>query len=623
MALSVGGVIIQQIALDSEPPIGQAVSTAQVSFCLNRQPSVDAAACNATAVQDVSYACLLNLTDPDNGTVTVTATAFSGDPILNVTPNGSINFTPTNDDVGNHTITISAQDDSGCVNALANTSFTLDVQNVNDPPELTTTLPDVSFETNTTIFPFFLVDYFTDPDGDTMNFTSTQPSGIIVTIESSSLVSFTSAACIDGELITFTATDQYNANGTSNVVTIIVTCPSSGGTGDDDDDDDGGGGGGGGCSPNWECDEWFACLPAGEQWQRCYDTKGCASDRYITRQCEYEGPPLACVENWLCGAWTSCAINGTQSRSCEDLAGCGTTALQPSLSQECVYLPTCFDGVQNGDETGVDCGGSCGVCVVTERPSIVERTWWWLVFLLLALLSGGMLVGYYRTDIARAAAALGFLLRHRVTKDILLDAAERKALFERLRSFEARGGGPAERYDALAELVRSYLADALALPLEASADEVRVRARALGLRHDTILLIEGLLGKLAVIEGEELEDDPLFFQASVEELRTAACLTSAYGLAEIDRPLEEYPITDGMSFYDEIFARMIAILRAVQYGQYETARTEYLALLSRYDPLSSEEQEQIYPELRWLFGVTRLASEAVGGRVVEKGRFEA
>ncbi len=24
--------------------------------------------------------------------------------------------------------------------------------------------------------------------------------------------------------------------------------------------------------------------------------------------------------------------------------------------------PTCTDGVQNGDETGVDCGGSCTAC---------------------------------------------------------------------------------------------------------------------------------------------------------------------------------------------------------------------------------------------------------------------
>jgi hypothetical protein len=28
----------------------------------------------------------------------------------------------------------------------------------------------------------------------------------------------------------------------------------------------------------------------------------------------------------------------------------------------CAACPTCFDGIQNGDETGVDCGGSCGVC---------------------------------------------------------------------------------------------------------------------------------------------------------------------------------------------------------------------------------------------------------------------
>jgi len=29
---------------------------------------------------------------------------------------------------------------------------------------------------------------------------------------------------------------------------------------------------------------------------------------------------------------------------------------------ECGACPTCTDGVQNGDETGVDCGGSCSAC---------------------------------------------------------------------------------------------------------------------------------------------------------------------------------------------------------------------------------------------------------------------
>lgn len=33
--------------------------------------------------------------------------------------------------------------------------------------------------------------------------------------------------------------------------------------------------------------------------------------------------------------------------------------------EPCVATPTCDDGIQNGDETGVDCGGSCAPCVVT------------------------------------------------------------------------------------------------------------------------------------------------------------------------------------------------------------------------------------------------------------------
>ncbi len=33
----------------------------------------------------------------------------------------------------------------------------------------------------------------------------------------------------------------------------------------------------------------------------------------------------------------------------------------------CVVTPTCTDGIQNGDETGVDCGGSCDPCTLTTK----------------------------------------------------------------------------------------------------------------------------------------------------------------------------------------------------------------------------------------------------------------
>lgn len=32
--------------------------------------------------------------------------------------------------------------------------------------------------------------------------------------------------------------------------------------------------------------------------------------------------------------------------------------------------PTCFDNIQNGSETGVDCGGSCAPCVTYEQPGV-------------------------------------------------------------------------------------------------------------------------------------------------------------------------------------------------------------------------------------------------------------
>ncbi|MCB0654290.1 MAG: hypothetical protein KDC85_23625 [Saprospiraceae bacterium] len=38
---------------------------------------------------------------------------------------------------------------------------------------------------------------------------------------------------------------------------------------------------------------------------------------------------------------------------------------------DCAACPTCDDGIMNGDETGVDCGGSCDPC-----PEGVQKTKW-------------------------------------------------------------------------------------------------------------------------------------------------------------------------------------------------------------------------------------------------------
>jgi hypothetical protein len=38
------------------------------------------------------------------------------------------------------------------------------------------------------------------------------------------------------------------------------------------------------------------------------------------------------------------------------------------------YVPTCSDGIQNGDETGVDCGGSCSACEAVSRKRMIFGT---------------------------------------------------------------------------------------------------------------------------------------------------------------------------------------------------------------------------------------------------------
>lgn len=46
------------------------------------------------------------------------------------------------------------------------------------------------------------------------------------------------------------------------------------------------------------------------------------------------------------------------------LTSCGSD--EPGIIQ---ILPTCSDGIQNGDETGIDCGGSCAPCAGVENVS--------------------------------------------------------------------------------------------------------------------------------------------------------------------------------------------------------------------------------------------------------------
>lgn len=73
--------------------------------------------------------------------------------------------------------------------------------------------------------------------------------------------------------------------------------------------------------------------------------------------------PGACIPAWLCSSWGDCDKEGMQYRTCNDVKDCRTLEGKPPESRVCLYIPTCFDGMQNGAETDTDCGGQfCRPC---------------------------------------------------------------------------------------------------------------------------------------------------------------------------------------------------------------------------------------------------------------------
>jgi len=84
--------------------------------------------------------------------------------------------------------------------------------------------------------------------------------------------------------------------------------------------------------------------------------------------------PSICVEKWECTEWEPCLPNGLQYRECYDLNRCEDLyterlvvnvreAVEPIYIRNCIYEPKCDDGILNGDESDVDCGGPlCPKC---------------------------------------------------------------------------------------------------------------------------------------------------------------------------------------------------------------------------------------------------------------------
>jgi hypothetical protein len=148
------------------------------------------------------------------------------------------------------------------------------------------------------------------------------------------------------------------------------------------------------CQPDIECTEWTQCSSdydflnlidgvkeiKGTKSRTCIDKNKCTKTEHETINCStrvdiYTRRIRKCGQDYIAiyNKLTNEFIAKIQQSGIEE---------QPYLNiylreQETEYCDYCFDGIKNGDETGVDCGGSCQSCETKQRISIYKKPSFW------------------------------------------------------------------------------------------------------------------------------------------------------------------------------------------------------------------------------------------------------
>jgi len=165
---------------------GAAVDTQTIVFTVsgsNDAPTITAIT-DKTVDQGSNLLVQVAATDDDQDTLSYSDNTTMFD--INAT-SGLINFTPTNADVGNHSILVTVSDGNG---GQASTSFKITVNNVNDLPSITSTAPttategqiwaytvvvsDLDADIGLDNFSYTVNDTRFNQSGDTFNFTPTE-----------------------------------------------------------------------------------------------------------------------------------------------------------------------------------------------------------------------------------------------------------------------------------------------------------------------------------------------------------------------------------------------------------------------------------------------------------------
>jgi hypothetical protein len=612
------------------------VSFARVEFCVNTPPRINDSGCPRNVFQNQTYICKINASDPDFGIIDVyidptqlqvnrtfgdNTTKHSTDLPFNISPEGNINWTPTNDYVGWYLLGFTTDDGSGCANSRSSTSFELNVTNINDAPYLINNISDISFYQGETIFAFFLNDYFRDPDLDPLVYFASGNTDISILITGSSQVVLSAANCGMSELVIFTASDPYGAMAESNPVTISCinkTEPqkkNEGGGG-------GSGGGGGGTvqlceKPEFECFEYHRCNITNQKIERCVDKHGCEKDKFLTLPCTYE-PRKFCNESWDCSNWTACLPNGTQTRTCNDLSFCETNYSKPTENRSCTYIGTCNDNIMNchdgSCEEGIDCDGPCSACKSIQVPYPIKQQQGVGIYIvtgiILLILTAIITYHYFRKEINSAFAKLSWYLTKKKRKQILLSKEDQKKLLLELTSLDAKLAKASKKEELFelinkhTDLLKYYLSKVLDYTGN-EMDEAVLKSQIEKKKSKIIPILRSIFISMFLDSQKVSRNENLIagykLRLMIEELRNIVLQTSAVEPGEYSRDVQEIKPEEKDNLVNRTIIRLINAYIALQFVEIDVAKKKYLEIISEYEKMTEVEEEMLFEDVKRLF----------------------
>jgi hypothetical protein len=583
-----------------------AYATGTTAVCVNDAPTdIGNGSCNFSIPWGYNYNCTINATDPDIGaTFSYQSVFLTNNTLFKVTNNGAINVNPSKTDVGNHTIRMIVDDGSTCSNSVYFRDATIEVILANHAPILSKIMPNISVRKDN-VYTLFLGSYLTDPDDDNLTYTQVLLNGSSssLTIDNSSFTTTTGLDCgID--YMFFIAEDPSGLTNTSNTVSVTVygcPIPPSGDTGTG-----GGGEGSGGlyndCIPEWICGRWSECYINNTQNLVCRDQNGCNIRDYIRtfeRNCTYIPINYTCDEDWECGEWSVCKKE-VHTRECRDKNSCGTLNEKPQEKESCVPIISCFNGIKDGNETSVDCGGECGACKIIETPGEVttELNTSLLIAAAMTIATITLIAYALRKQIAKAILSAWNLKRNK--KNIYLTEAQKQKLLNQYYIIQQRFGEQkyAEALSLLMTLMNAYFKELISME---RLNNETLKKQIPHLKNASLekILYNFYFKVVSYINYNERHMNTMNIielQSVLDEILNNIYLVSEFSDKDALVCTKER-VSELSTTIEECYLMLSNVYIALEFTEVTEAKNLYRKILKKYDTLNTEEKKKIYPDI--------------------------